>query len=279
MIRRPVVAGMFYEENSEALIEQIKECFLGKFGPGKLPDGNGNKLRAVIAPHAGYNFSGSCAAWSYREIAEAEFPEVFVILGTNHQSPASSVSLKDFETPLGVVKNDVELTKKLGVEVDEVVHANEHSIEVQLPFLQFVFREKSEKLKIVPILVGEDNKIVAKRLVEVIGKKRVVFIVSADFTHYGIHYGYIPFKPDKIKLRELDLGAVKAIQKIDSFAFENYLDETQATICGKSVILCLLKFFELKKEKVRAELLEYYSSGDISGDYTNSVGYAAIAFR
>ncbi len=278
MIRKPVVKGMFYEENSDKLIEQIKGCFLGKLGPGKLPDGNGKKVKAVIAPHAGYGYSGSCAAWAYKEIAESEVADVYVILGTNHQMPVSCVSLLDFETPLGIVKNQAELANKLGVAVDERVHANEHSIETQIPFLQFVL-SKEKEITIVPVLVGDDWEELAKKLVEVFKDMKITFIVSADFTHYGMHYGYVPFSPDKVKLRELDMGAVKAIEKVDSFAFDDYVKETKATICGKSAILCLLKYFELVGEKVEAKLLEYYSSGDISQDYSTSVGYAAIVFR
>ena len=160
MTRKPCVSGQFYEADMNQLNEQIKESFLSKRGPGTLPANKREKdILGVICPHAGYAFSGACAAWSYSSIAEAGFPDVFIIIGPSHygtENPAAT--LQDFETPFGVVKTDAEfvnaLAKKGNIIIDEDAHASEHSIEVQLPFLQFANKDRMKDIKIAPITVS-----------------------------------------------------------------------------------------------------------------------------
>jgi len=279
MIRKAVVAGMFYESDEEGLREQIKACF--KDGPGEVVDRKDKQIIGVIAPHAGYQFSGAGQAFCYKEIAESEKADVYIILGTSHVGfSKAAVSDDDFETPLGVVKVDKEIIsslvdKNVVVENNEV-HLQEHSIEVQLPFLQFI----SDDFKIVPIVVGGDidYEKIGKGIAEVIKEsgKKVKLICSSDFTHYGISYGYLPFK-DNIKenLSKLDLGAIEWIKKLDVWSFMDYVNEKKATICGKGAISC---FIVACKElgAVSADLENYFSSGEVSGDWVNAVGYASI---
>ena len=144
MVRKPIVAGTFYEAEEEALNEQIKNCFLSKFGPGRLPEIKKEKkekaVLGIIVPHAGYVYSGACAAYAYKEIAESASPDLFVIIGLSHSGYSSCISLEDWETPLGIARNDKDFGRSLiktGLKQNETAHSQEHSIEVQLPFLQF----------------------------------------------------------------------------------------------------------------------------------------------
>ncbi|MBU0616075.1 MAG: AmmeMemoRadiSam system protein B [Nanoarchaeota archaeon] len=281
MVRQPIVSGQFYEAYPDRLKDQIKWCFQHELGPG-LPGKGDKKIIAVICPHAGYSFSGPCAAHSYKQIAGSE-ADSYIILGISHQGYGSCVSLDDWETPLGVVKNDTELVKMLmdnsGLKKNEKAHSHEHSIEVQLPFLQYVQKEP----KIVPVIISEDIDIegFAKAVIKTIkdSGKKIIIIVSGDFTHYGINYGFMPFSDNvKENLKKLDMGAFKFIEKLDYFHFLDYIDKTRATICGRLPIAAICSISKLLKAS-EVKLLKYYTSGDITDDYTSAVGYASILIR
>ncbi|MBR9691162.1 AmmeMemoRadiSam system protein B [Candidatus Woesearchaeota archaeon] len=288
MTRKPIAAGMFYPDNFEELDKQIHKCFTeNEKGPGALPiERRDKKIIGVIAPHAGYQFSGAGQAWCYKEIGEAEFADVYVIMGTTHVGfPEAATVIDDFETPLGTVNVDEKFAKSLiekGVVVeDKMAHQNEHSIEVQLPFLQFVNKENLDKIKIVPIVVGKDaNYEKLGRAIASVAKelgRKVMLICSSDFTHYGVHYGYVPFRGMNIKdkLKEFDMAAIKWIKELDSWSFINYVEETGATICGCYAIAAFIEACKsMGAKKVRVE--QYYSSGDVTEDWTNAVGYASI---
>jgi hypothetical protein len=288
MVRKPIVAGMFYEDYEEALKKQIEKCFLNtKFGPGSLPSKERNKkIIGIIAPHAGYQFSGMGQAWAYKELAESELPDTYIILGTNHTGiGTSSTLLEDFETPLGIVKVDVEFAKKLidsgFIIQNKEVHNKEHSIEVQLPFLQFV--NKDQEFKILPVAVsGNTNyELFGKKIIEAAKElnRKICLICSSDFTHFGINYAYMPFSDDiKENLEKLDKKAIEFIEKLDPWLFMNYIDETGATVCGRDAIATMISTCkELNAQKVK--LLKYYTSGDVVGDYSNAVGYGSIVIE
>lgn len=284
-VRTPVVAGMFYEQEPEDLKKQIEKCFLDtKFGPGRLPGERSNrKIIGIIAPHAGYQFSGAGQALCYKEIAESEFPDVYIIIGTSHMGcENAAVTTDDFKTPFGIIKNDKEFSNKLAeknaVIIDKYPHIREHSVEVQLPFLDFVNKEK--ELKIVPVVADHDcdyknlGKAIAETAKEL--NKKIVIIASSDFTHYGISYGYMPFKENiKENMEELDREAIEWIKKLDAKSFLDYVDDKQATICGaRAIAAVIVACKELEAKKVN--VLQYYTSGDVTEDYSNSVGYASI---
>ena len=288
-MRKAAYAGLFYPKSEHVLRSMLEECFTGKLGPGALPEKPKQgilPLTGIITPHAGYVYSGMAAAWGYKALAEAQLPDLFILLGPNHHSNESGLSLETFETPLGLVRTDQDfgraVAKKGAIRVNEGIHLSEHSLEVQLPFLQFAFGSRAEQLKILPILVSQDLELdkAAKDLKAVISetKKKVTFIVSSDFTHYGPSYGYLPFdKTNDVKqnLSKLDGGALKLIKAGDAKGFEAYVHETGASICGSLPIVLLLKTINFKK----ASLEQYYTSGDVTGDYTNSVSYASLVFR
>lgn len=287
-IRKAIVAGQFYEGDFDRLNKQLIECFESEKGPGTLPINKrkGFVLGAVV-PHASYLFSGPCAAWSYKEIAESEFPDLFIIIGPNHSGLGrTSTILDDWETPFGVIKADKEFGKKLisnsCIVEDSLAHLHEHSIEVQLPFLQFVSKDYLKKLRFIPITIGFDHNIKElasgiKKTIEESGKK-VCIIASSDFTHYGFSYGYVPFSINvKENIQKLDNDAIKFIKNLDSDGFLNYVKVKEATICGAVPIAVLIELMKGKAEKVN--LMHYYTSADIMGDYNNAVGYASIVFK
>lgn len=299
-MRKAIVAGHFYLNDKSGLNGQVESCFFNKFGPSSLPKTFNLKARklALIVPHAGYQYSGACAAHGYKalfEVKKGDMPETIILLGPCHSGygkTSFSLSLEDFETPLGLVKNNVELGKalieeasSLGLQQDEQAHKLEHSIEVQLPFLQFCYTLMKKDFRIVPIVVSSIDyescmklaKTIAKVLEEKGMTKKVCVIASSDFTHYGLSYGFIPFtKNVKKKLYELDKEVIICLLKLDSEGF--YAKATNTTICGSLPIVIAV---ELAKElgAKKAELLKYYTSGDVLGDYSNAVGYAALVFE
>lgn len=282
MIREPAFSNQFYSSNFTELEKEIFSYFEeSKFGPGSLPNKKRNKrTRAIIVPHAGFVFSGACAAWAYKELAESDFPECYIIFGVDHQGLGSSVSTENWKTPFGVVKTHEKFAKELiattGINSENYNHRNEHSIEVQLPFLQFISREYLEKLRIIAITVGRDIDIkkTAQHISEFIKNKNIKIIVSSDFTHYGPNYGYVPFKNPETELKKFDLSVIDFIKNLDADGFSEHVKKTKATICGEKGIELLLRI--MKKPSVK--ILMYYSSGNISKDFSNSVGYAAILF-
>ncbi len=276
MIREPIVAGQFYPGDREELSSMVKGLF------GSIPKGSKVTAAGIIAPHAGYVFSGRCAAKSFRALADAD---VFIILGFSHSGIGRerlSLSAAGWKTPLGICKTDRVLADTLIKEgiavIDETAHAHEHSIEVQLPFLQVLHKEPV----ILPVSVPGhvDFKSSGQKIGEAIkaSGKRISIIASSDFTHHGPNYGYTPFH-DNIRenLRKLDMDAVDLIMKLDSDGFLAYIERTGATICGSAPIALQIEVMKALGNK-NAELLDYVTSGDITGDHSNSVSYVSLAY-
>ena len=184
-----------------------------------------------------------------------------------------------YETPLGKVRVDRKICDALSRQplFQGPVQAEmpEHSLEMQLPFLQVVLGE----FDLVPLVVGElgrhDYAVAAAELRKYVNEETVV-VASSDFTHYGPRFGYVPFS-DKLKqnLAKLDGDAIKKIIARDASGFLRYVDETGATICGSRPIGVML---QMLPSEARGTKLMYYTSGDLLKDYTDSVSYASIIF-
>jgi len=284
MVRKPIVAGQFYPADFGELNAQIEDSFNSKFGPGALPIKKRTKnIRGIIAPHAGYIYSGPGAAWAYKEIAESKIADIYIILGLSHSGFGTCLSLDDWETPFGIIKTDKEFGNKLikqGIKQDEAAHQQEHSIEVQLPFLQFANKEYLKELKIMPIIASPDKAYdeIAKIIAETVNESRrkACIITSSDFTHFGFNYAFFPFKTHiKENIYALDKGAIEQINTLNAYKFLDYTEQTGATICGKYPIAVALEASKLLGAK-KSRLLHYYTSGDIIGDYGSVVGYASI---
>jgi AmmeMemoRadiSam system protein B len=279
-IRRPTQAGAFYEGDAEALKSQIENCFLQEFGPKKRPEVNKNGPRTVVGlvcPHAGYMFSGSVAANAYYELASDGKPDTAVILGPNHTGYGSGLAVANegfWRTPLGDVEVDGETASQIVqkthiVDVDELAHRFEHSVEVQLPFLQYLY---GSDFKFVPICFQMQDLTsaveVGKALAAVLASKNAVVIASSDMTHY---------EPQRNAMAK-DMMALKAVEAMDEKRFYSIIEKQNVTACGYGPIAALI--VAAKGLGVNeADLLCYKTSGDVTGDYSSVVGYGAVCFK
>ncbi len=276
-MRYPAVAGTFYPGKKEELERQIEEAFVKEAGAPKLSDRR--DIAAAVVPHAGYFYSGWVAAFAYRRIAAAySKPPVFVIAGPNHTGYGTRMSLskEDWQTPLGVAKNDLDLGKAIKknskiIEFDEAAHEYEHSIEVQLPFLQYIYH--GEEIRFVPICIMSQGPETGRDLGDAVFKaaaelkRDVFFIASSDFTHFE--------SADSAKSR--DTAAIAKLEKLDLEGFDKVRAAKNATICGYGPILAAMHYARLKGCR-RAEILRYASSGDITGDFGQVVAYCSAVF-
>ncbi len=278
MIRKPAVAGVFYESNPESLKKRIEWCFKHELGPGKIPTmGNKREIKGVMAPHAGYLYSGPIAAHSYYKIVEDGFPETFVILCPNHTGLGSGISTMldgEWETPLGNVEIDTafaeEMIKDAGIiDSDPASHIREHSCEVHLPFLQYF----SDDFKIVPVTMwiqdletSYDIGNSIKKTAEVLGTD-VGIIASSDMTHY---------QPQNIA-SENDKYVLDAIEAMNEKLMMKRVLDLNVTMCGYGPVASTI-IASKGLGAQNAEVLKYATSGDLTGDYSAVVGYASAMF-
>jgi len=260
-LREPVAAGSFYPKEKEELRQQLQEFFKG------LPAQK--KTNCIIAPHAGYVYSGRTAAFAFNALQESR---CFAILGPNHTGFGPAISISDadeWETPLGRIKVDSALREKLlagtGIEADDSAHVQEHSIEVQLPFLQFLFKES----RILPITLMEHRLPELLKLAKAIASlgENISVIASSDFTHYE----------PKQAAEKKDGSAIKRIADLDVKGFHEMVLAQNMSICGFAPITALMQYAVEKRLK-KGKLLHYDTSATASGDETAVVGYAAIGF-
>jgi AmmeMemoRadiSam system protein B/AmmeMemoRadiSam system protein A len=274
--REPTLAGRWYPGDPARLRETIRSY---------LADGSASKekVTALIVPHAGYRYSGPTAGKGFAAVQGRAFDRV-VLLGPSHRVHIEGAALPDddaWRTPLGDVEIDrdaiAELRGHRGFEIFPAAHAQEHCLEIEIPFLQVAL---APGFKIVPIVIGQVSNALCSTLaagIDGIVDERTLIVVSSDFTHYGSNYGYVPFRknvPEEIE--RLDRGAIESIENLAAREFHEYVSRTGATVCGAAPIRVLLTL--LRDSEARVTTLDYSRSGDLMGDYTNSVSYAAIAF-
>jgi AmmeMemoRadiSam system protein B len=274
-IRKPAVSGMFYSGSARELKEQIEWCYKHELGPGAIPQVNNKgprKIVAIVVPHAGYYYSGPVAAYAYKELAEDGIFDTAVILGPNHTGYGSPVSLwaeGDWSTPLGEVEVNKKLAERLlgdVIEADETAHIHEHSIEVQLPWLQYLYG----KVRIVPITMLAQDIETARIVGKSIGQagENLIVIASSDLTHY---------EPHSLAM-EKDSSVIKAIIALDEEELYERCERLGCTMCGYGpVAAAIVASKEMKGKK--ASLLKYATSGDTSGDFSRVVGYGSIAIK
>ena len=273
MIREPVVAGQFYPLHKDDLLKQLEQCFSISGKPGKTK--NENKIVATICPHAGYMYSGSTAAYSYKALKEDRTPETFVILGPNHSGIGPGVSIYpkgEWETPLGKIEVDAELAKKISdidFMLDTEAHAYEHSIEVQMPFLQYVYETS---FKIVAVCLMDQRldsmKKLGKKLSEVLNPEKHVVIASTDFSHY------VPYQ----SAYERDLKAINTIKKLDENELFDTISKFDVSMCGPGAVVAAIVYAKSAGAK-SGEILKYQTSGDVTGDKSAVVGYGALVLK
>jgi len=279
-VRPATKAGSWYPADPKALAAEVDQLFEKATPPEQPVNG---PIRALIVPHAGYAFSGVTAASGYKLVADRTFQRV-IVLATSHAG-LQGMSIADvthYRTPLGDVPLD--LTAVAALRADRLVrsvaraHKNEHSIEIQLPLMQRALRPG---WKLVPILVGQmdpDDLAHAAELIRPFADGKTLIVASGDFTHYGDNYDYHPFPEgaDVAKsLRELDMGAFKLIAARDADGFRKYREKTGITVCGFYPFSLLI---HLLGDKSHVSLVKYATSGQLTGDYSSSVSYFALAF-
>jgi len=278
-IRRPSQAGMFYAGNPEDLKKQIEECFLHKLGPGKIPkvvEDGPRKIVGLICPHAGYMYSGPVAAHAYHRLALDGKPEVFVIMGPNHMGYGSAIALMNegvWRTPLGDIEIDYETASRILrvselIDIDETAHKYEHSIEVQLPFLQYLYGSEFRFVPIVFLMQDlKSSREVGKALAKALEGRNAVIIASTDMTHYEPHEQ--ASRKDKL--------ALSAVEKMNEEEFYSIIESYRVSACGYGPVAALIVASRLLGAK-KAEILCYKTSGDVVGDYSSVVGYASACF-
>jgi len=286
-MRYPAVAGAFYERSREDLKRQIDSCYAHPLGPGRVPhavDGP-RKLLGLVVPHAGYMYSGPVAAHSYAALAADGLRSSYVIFGPNHhgQGAPLAITRHGWQTPLGIVEVDEALygsLQKPPLEEDVVAHRDEHSIEVQLPFLQHL----SPGLKFVPVCMAFQEHDLAAEVGElaasaVRGREQdVLLIASSDFTHVGSQYFQLPPRGMTAPAfaKQQDAKAIDRILALDPKGFAARVVQDEISMCGHGPVTALLT--ATKRLGAReAELLRYGTSSDVSADDRMAVGYGAIA--
>jgi MEMO1 family protein len=290
------VAGQFYPNDRDELYEEIHRSFTSSIGPGRFPSISStsrneqkiSRVECIIVPHAGYVYSGPVAAHSYK-VAFDFFQKfrnekriIVIILGPNHYGIGSGVALSEvssWRTPLG----DVNLAKDLGkllvstskiIDSDEIAHSREHSIEVQVPFIQAVAGQLISRISILPIsLMLQDMETTSeiseeiRKLIE--HKDEIPFLIigSSDLTHYEPN--------DKASKKDHELLA--EVEKLSTSSFYTVLERRNVSACGYGCISTVMQISS-KLNKKKGILLKYSTSGETSGDMSSVVGYSAVHF-
>ena len=276
------LAGKWYPADARILSEQIASFFQ------KAQTQPINDVIALVLPHAGYQFSGQTAAEAIKAI-NREYKRV-VIIGPTHGLPMQDVlslpRVTHYQTPLGQIPLDTDfITKLLEYPLFQNIpaaHKYEHSVQIELPLLQQYSRAD---FKLVPIVAGQCsleqiNK--AASILKSLVDDQTLVIASSDFVHYGPNYGYTPFEKDvPAQIEKLNLDAYEFIKALDCEGFLQYRRTTGATICGYvpiAILLSMLSDADKTIPPIQAHLISHTSSGELTGDYTNSVSYLSIAF-
>ena len=279
-IRAPVVAGKFYEGTEAGLRAEIEAAYLDDRGPGKLPEVNEagpRRILGLVCPHAGYFYSGAVAAHSYAQLAADGVPDTVVIVGPSHQMGgflAGTQAAGAWRTPLGDAEIDEELARALVAALPELVDdprafTYEHSLEVQVPFLQHLY---GERLRIVPIMMVEQELADARLLGEALGQtlagRNAVIVASTDMTHQ---------EPAEVA-REQDLALAEYIRNLDAQGLLAERARRGITMCGFGPTAAMLVAAQALGA-TGAEILAYHHSGEVD-PRPGVVGYlAAEVFR
>lgn len=269
-IREPVVAGTFYPDKPDILSRDVKR-YLENAKKEKI----GDEIIALVSPHAGYMYSGQVAAYAYKLIEGKTFDSVIVV-APSHYSRFKGASIYDrggYRTPLGIVPIDIELSKKMMEKRKEIqflpeAHAQEHSLEVQIPFLQITLKT----FKLVPIVMEpywswETCQYLASAIAETLKGKNVLLIASSDLSHFHSYE----------KAVDLDKIVLNHIERFDTEGMNRDLKSGRCEACGGGPIISIMlaaKALGANKGRV----IKYLNSGDVTGDRSRVVGYAAGVF-
>jgi AmmeMemoRadiSam system protein B/AmmeMemoRadiSam system protein A len=276
VVHRSIIGSLgWYEPDAEILNKQLSG-FFEKAEVKPL-----NDVVAMILPHAGYPYSGQTAVRAIKT-TDKKYSRI-VVIGPSHRTYMEEMlsvpSVTHYETLLGETPLDVDFIEKLlkypMFHSVPYAHKEEHSVQIELPLLQY----KQKDFKFVPIVAGGCSQSTINRVGSILKNlidDDTLVIASSDFVHYGRRFGYMPFTknvPEKIK--EVDMGAYKYIANLDSGGFVKYKQKTRATICGSVPVAILLSMLE---KPTKASLIEYKTSGELTGNYRHSVSYLSVVF-
>jgi len=283
-MREPAVAGQFYPDDPDELSEMIEDCYKDKLGPSKLPGKpvkGPRSIKGLVVPHAGLPYSGPCAAHAYIELFKDGMPDTFIILGPNHHGVGAGVATmtEDWDMPFGKAIVDRQLAKLLVkgvVKVDDMAHRYEHSVEVQIPFLQRLKKD----MKFVPITMAMQDfataKEVGETMAQAVAGRDVVIIAASDFSHVGSNFS-VPVPAGKNAgqyAASQDDIAIKEILALNPQGMVEKVRKHGITMCGFGPVAAMMICAQ-KMGATKAKLLKYYSSYDVM-PATSAVGYAAI---
>ena len=267
-VRESVIAGSWYPGNASRLQREVKD-YLSQASTVDLK----GKLVALISPHAGYRYSGQVAAYAYKLLGERKFSSV-VVIAPSHRSYFSGVSVYDrggYRTPLGVVRLDRELIsavkqRESRIEYVPEAHSQEHSLEIQLPFLQVLMPDA----KLVPLLMGNQDfatcKWLAEAVADCIENRSVLVVASSDLSHHH------PYKQAK----RLDQVVLDKVNDFDPQGLSDDLANGLCEACGCGPMVTAM-LIARRLGANRSEVLHYANSGDVTGDHSGVVGYMAAA--
>jgi len=225
--------------------------------------------KGIVSPHAGYVYSGQTAAHAFAAIQDG-FDGTFLVIGPSHRGFPTCISAIPWDTPIGPVQNDADLTSLIDLPIDEqaMSFGNENSLEVQIPFIRYRF----PKATIVPVMMGPQTMeeiIRVSRLISTALKKfsgDVRLVASSDFSHYVT----------SDKARKDDLFVIEALKDLNVREFYNRIYQNRITACGYGPIGTMVEALKMKGAS-RCDIISYTNSGEASGDYQQVVGYAALA--
>lgn len=269
-IRHPVVAGLFYPKDPDALRSMIRTCFEDVSSEYT----NNRRIWGAVVPHAGYKYSGPVAAHTYQALKNLS-PERIIIVGPSHRQYFQGISVyegAEWQTPIGSVQVDNsfgrELADKGTFESGELGHTEEHAIEVQLPFLQYIY---SHDFAVVPITMGSQSPKMVEQLAEALKehtRENDVILASSDLSHY---YSY-----SKALVMDNRLGEL--VEKGDITGLWNALDRHEIEACGFGPVMALMELSRRRSEP-NPVVLKYANSGDVTGDRDQVVGYISAIFE
>lgn len=279
--REMAVAGKFYPASKFTLQKEFNKFLSGYASPVK----SDSLVRALIIPHAGYSFSGQTAIRTIASALHKRYKRI-VVLAPSHYVRFNGIALPDYEiakTPFGDIEiclSEIEKIDNPFFSYIKEAHECEHSLEVELPIIKYFF----DSIPILPFVCGSLNNESIKQISEELLKfwnDDTLWIISSDFTHYGRNFGYLPFKENvKENIKKLDYGAIEQILATNLNEFSSYLQKTSATICGANPIKILLSVINNSADisKIKTNLIEYTTSGEMTNDYSHCVSYAGIVF-
>lgn len=289
MVREPAVAGMFYPADDKSCRRQLRELVPHKVDAPDLPQ----TICGGIAPHAGWAFSGRVCGTVFAAIAGAGKPATFVLFGAAHRRTGQHAALfasGAWETPLGLVHVDSGLAERVLastslIEADPYPHEAEHSIEVQVPFVQSLFPQA----RILPILVEPSPKAIeigqAVARTAIASQANVVYVGSTDLTHYGPNYGFVPEGLGQQGLswakQVNDRRLIEIILRMRTDAVIHEVAEHR-NACGAGAIAATMAACQLHGAR-QGVLLTHVSSSEVAREVlgqasTDAVGYAGIVF-